>query len=322
MGDVQRAYELSWKKMIKAVALYRDGSKLSQPLSAAFSDEESEELSKALEEKDVAKVAEKVTERVVLRYLAKRRRLPHRRKGYTQKASVGGHKVYLRTGEYVDGSLGEIFLDMHREGAAFRSLMNCFAIAISLGLQHGVPLEEFVDAFLFTRFEPNGRVEGNRRIQRSTSVIDYIFRELAISYLDRTDLEQVLEEDLKADAVTTHGEPASGFDRDKTVIVTPGQVETKGKITVTRAKRPEAAPPNAAPAVTNGGANPSASVAPTTPTPEFRKWEGGLPLAVALREARVKGYEGDACDDCGQFTLVRSGTCLKCVSCGATTGCS
>src|SRR4029079_1357109 len=123
--------------------------------------------------------------------------------GYTQKAVIGGHKLYLRTGEYDDGTVGEIFLDMHREGAAFRSLMNCFAISISLGLQYGVPLEEFVEAFVFTRFEPNGSVQGHENIKMSTSVIDYIFRELALSYLGRTDLVQVKPEDLRGDTVGT-----------------------------------------------------------------------------------------------------------------------
>src|SRR5262249_21712602 len=149
----------------------------------------------------VERLAEKLTEKVVIRYLAKRHKLPFRRKGYTQKAIVGGHKIYLRTGEYEDGSLGEIFLDMHKEGAAFRSLMNCFAIAVSLGLQHGVPLDEFADAFIFTRFEPNGIVQGHDQIKMVTSVIDYVFRELAITYLDRNDLCQVSEEDIRGDSV-------------------------------------------------------------------------------------------------------------------------
>src|SRR5215813_9186733 len=193
--EVKDAYRTSWHSMLKAVALYRDGSKLSQPLNAVSDDEE--EAAAA----DVQAVAERMTERVVTKYLRERHRLPNRRSGYTQKAVVGGHKVYLRTGEYEDGSLGEVFLDMHKEGAAFRSLMNCFAIAISLGLQHGVPLEEFVDAFVFTRFEPNGMVKGNDAIKMSTSVIDYIFRELAINYLGRTDLSHVPDEDLRSDAV-------------------------------------------------------------------------------------------------------------------------
>ncbi|MDE3036083.1 MAG: vitamin B12-dependent ribonucleotide reductase, partial [Nitrospirota bacterium] len=196
--DVKASYLLSWHSMVKAVALYRDGSKLSQPLNAAS---DSGELAEAVAGGDVLQAAEKITERVLVRYLARRRRMPERRKGYTQKAIVGGHKIYLRTGEYSDGTVGEIFLDMHKEGAAFRSLMNCFAIAISLGLQHGVPLEEFVEAFVFTRFEPNGPVKLNDRIKMSTSIIDYIFRELAITYLGRHDLAQVVPEDLRMDSV-------------------------------------------------------------------------------------------------------------------------
>jgi ribonucleoside-diphosphate reductase alpha chain len=132
-------------------------------------------------------VTERVVERIVERDRA-RRKLPDRRKGYIQKAAVGGHKVYLHTGEYDDGELGEIFLDMHKEGAAFRSLMNNFAIAVSIGLQYGVPLEEFVDAFVSTRFEPAGEVTGNDSIRSATSILDYLFRELGVSYLGREDL--------------------------------------------------------------------------------------------------------------------------------------
>ncbi len=153
--DVKEAYLVSWKLMLKAIALYRDGSKLSQPLNST-NDEDGSAIADLLADSDDKQtLPEKVAERVIYRYLARRRRLPDRRAGYTQKAVIGGHKIYVRTGEYPDGTLGELFLDMHREGAAFRSLMNCFAIAVSLGLQHGVPLEEFVDAFVFTRFEPN-----------------------------------------------------------------------------------------------------------------------------------------------------------------------
>jgi ribonucleoside-diphosphate reductase alpha chain len=363
IGDVQRANEMSWRKMIKAVALYRDGSKLSQPLSAGLSDSESEELAKALADNDVPKIAEKITERVVLRYLAKRRRLPHRRRGYTQKARVGGHKVYLRTGEYEDGTIGEIFLDMHREGAAFRSLMNCFAIAISLGLQHGVPLEEFVDAFLFTRFEPNGRVEGNRKIQRSTSVIDYIFRELAITYLARNDLEQVSEEDLKSDAVVAREDPDAELDQERVRVLdekvdlptteTPagagaksgsatsaptatgtgnGQDKANGMSSTVGAGGGASSggairgggPGSASGSGKGSGFGPEPVSAPGTSVASLglTTFESGMPTAVALRQARISGYEGDACDDCGQFTLVRNGTCLKCVSCGGTTGCS
>ncbi|MEE8127455.1 MAG: vitamin B12-dependent ribonucleotide reductase, partial [Nitrospinaceae bacterium] len=169
--EVETAHMQSWKLMLKGTAVYRDGSKLSQPLNSVAADNFKLSMLEDEEEKTPLKVAEEMVQ-----LIKQRRTLPHRRNGYTQKAVVGGHKVYLRTGEYKDGTLGEIFIDMHKEGAAYRSLMNCFAISISLGLQHGVPLEEFVDAFVFTRFEPNGIVTGNDRISMATSTIDYIFR--------------------------------------------------------------------------------------------------------------------------------------------------
>src|SRR5881227_2644161 len=147
-------------------------------------------------------VTERIVEKIIEKVRAQEReKLPHRRKGYAQKAIVGGHKVYLHTGEYENGRLGEIFIDMHKEGAAFRSLMNNFAIAISIGLQYGVPLEEFVEAFTFTRFEPSGLVEGNDAIKMATSILDYLFRELAISYLGRNDLAHVQPTDLQPDAM-------------------------------------------------------------------------------------------------------------------------
>ncbi len=280
--DVKRAYETSWRCMLKAVALYRDGSKLSQPLNATADDED-----EAAGVPDVEAVAERMAERVVTKYLRERHRLPDRRSGYTQKAVVGGHKIYLRTGEYEDGSLGEIFLDMHKEGAAFRSLMNCFAIAISLGLQHGVPLEEFVDAFVFTRFEPNGMVKGNDRIKMATSVIDYVFRELALTYLGRTDLSHVPDDDLRSDALGTK----------------PGQ----GPVAVADATPCPTSPHVTARAIppVSGGSGPAQAKTLT-----------------ASEIAKLKGYEGDPCGDCGQFTMVRNGTCLKCITCGTTTGCS
>jgi ribonucleoside-diphosphate reductase alpha chain len=284
IDDVKRAYFAGWRGMLKAVALYRDGSKLSQPLNATADDEEDAAAA------DVQAVAERMAERVVTQYLRERHRLPDRRSGYTQKAVVGSHKVYLRTGEYEDGSLGEIFLDMHKEGAAFRSLMNCFAIAISLGLQHGVPLEEFVDAFVFTRFEPNGMVTGNDRIKMATSVIDYVFRELAITYLGRTDLSHVPDEDLRSDAMGTQ----------------PGQ----GPIA-----RPETSPAPVRAALPRATGRAIAPLKGGSGAAEPR-------LLTASEIARLKGYEGDPCGDCGQFTMVRNGTCLKCITCGTTTGCS
>jgi ribonucleoside-diphosphate reductase alpha chain len=290
--DVKWAYDLAWRGMLKAVALYRDGSKLSQPLNST-TDEDDERAVAA----DVEAVAEKMTERVVTQYLRERHRLPDRRKGYTQKAVVGGHKVYLRTGEYEDGQVGEIFLDMHKEGAAFRSLMNCFAIAISLGLQHGVPLEEFVDAFVFTRFEPNGMVKGNDRIKMSTSVIDYVFRELAITYLGRTDLSHVPDEDLRADAIGS--KPGEG-----PVAAAPPAPAAAPQASTVRTIVPM-----------SGG---SGGVAPMPVAPTG----SALKSLSASEMARLKGYEGDPCGECGQFTMVRNGTCLKCITCGTTTGCS
>src|SRR5581483_3067032 len=188
----------SWKLGLKANALYRDGSKLSQPLASQVLqiDDEDQAVDDLVAQPQATRttvVTERIVEKIIERVRAHdRERLPHRRKSYTQKAIVGGHKVYLHTGEYEDGRLGEIFIDMHKEGAAFRSLMNNFAIAISVGLQYGVPLEEFVEAFTFTRFEPAGLVIGNDSIKNATSVLDYIFRELAVSYLGRTDLAHVV----------------------------------------------------------------------------------------------------------------------------------
>ena len=215
--DCKDAYMLSWRLGLKANALYRDGSKLSQPLSAQLieSDEEDDEAVEALVQLSAparaAAVAERIVERVVERIerTRERERLPDRRKGYTQKAVVGGHKVYLRTGEYQDGRLGEIFINMHKEGAAFRSLMNNFAIAISLGLQYGVPLEEYVEAFTFVRFEPAGFVQGNDAIKNATSILDYIFRELAISYLGRNDLAHIAPDEIGATVL------GGGVDQDK-----------------------------------------------------------------------------------------------------------
>ncbi len=308
--DVKEAYELAHRCMLKAVALYRDGSKLSQPLSAAVDDGGGAAGR-------VEKVAERLTEKVVYRYIAKRHRLPQRRSGYTQKATVGGHKIYLRTGEYEDGTLGEIFLDMHKEGAAFRSLMNCFAIAVSLGLQHGVPLEEFVDAFIFTRFEPNGIVTGHDQLKMATSVIDYIFRELAITYLGRTDLCQVGEEDLKGEADRVRSNTPEFVSEE--VVAERTLPLPFGEPLVPARPGPAARNPHVklGHGGTNGNGHGNGHGAGNG------GGEGSATAVLAAsRVARLKGYEGDPCRECGQFTLVRNGTCLKCLSCGTTTGCS
>jgi ribonucleoside-diphosphate reductase alpha chain len=350
--DVKKAYWLSWQLMTKANALYRDGSKLSQPLNSVADSPEAALLASVVaeperkEEPKAAPVqaAEKITERIVHRYIARRRRLPDRRAGYTQKARIGTHKMYIRTGEYEDGTLGEIFIDMHKEGAAFRSMTNCFAIAVSLGLQHGVPLEEYVDAFLFTRFEPNGIVQGNPYIKMSTSIIDYIFRELAITYLGRHDLAHVMPEDLRADA---QHDPNDDPDFDSEEIISERTVDAKAA----DKPKPSLAPPRSSHLKPGAPGKPPGDA--TAPPPRGNggngnggngngghgkaNGNGGSPVAVPqrggyqpvagtqadrIRAAKQKGYEGDPCPECQQLTLVRSGACCKCDNCGATSGCS
>jgi ribonucleoside-diphosphate reductase alpha chain len=320
VADCKDAYMLAWRLGLKATALYRDGSKLSQPLASSLfgDDAEAEEQAADLLAQSPAQrvplVAERIVERIVERVVTRpeRRELPHRRKGYTQKARVGGHKIYLRTGEYEDGALAEIFIDMHKEGSAFRSLMDCFAIAISLGLQYGVPLERFVDQFTFTRFEPSGIVEGNDAIKMATSILDYIFRELAISYLDRGDLAHVQPGDLLPDTVgqgeaeSTLGSPVGGDPPEVARNTSSGYVRSKLTVLHGGAGRAPAAEFDGALAVS---ADPEEDYAT-----ELR--------LERIRVARIKGYEGDSCADCGNFTLIRNGTCLKCDTCGATSGCS
>ncbi len=338
IADCDRAYRTSWKLGLKANALYRDGSKLSQPLNAQVLDDEAGELAEDMAEatapERAAVLAERVVERVVHR--AQRRRLPDRRKGYTQKAVVGGHKVYLRTGEYEDGGLGEIFIDMHKEGAAFRSLMNNFAIAISIGLQYGVPLEEFVEAFTFTRFEPSGMVEGNGAIKMATSILDYMFREIAVSYLGRNDLAHVRPDDLRVDALgngTDEGDFAEDWDEEEALprSVSAGYVRSNlyvlhgrggahdgdmGHIEARATQVETVATPMAMGAGGGGGGGVG------TGAPATAGHGAGDATMARIREARMKGYEGDSCSECGNFTLVRNGTCMKCDTCGATSGCS
>jgi len=366
--DCKAAYLLSWKLAIKANALYRDGSKLSQPLqSQLIADEEDDEEIEAFLEKPAAAratgIAERIVEKVVERItvLRERERLPDRRKGYTQKAVVGGHKVYLRTGEYEDGRLGEIFVDMHKEGAALRSLLNNFAIAVSLGLQYGVPLEEYVDAFTFTRFEPSGPVQGNDSIKYATSILDYVFRELAVSYLARFDLAHVDPNEIATgfDALgrgVEEGKPGGsskyvsrGLTRsrgEKLVVMSGGGTSAGGAGGGTTEARgtPSGAAGEGRGGSTNvtsfagsgataraaGGAAPALKAEPeqalrTAAAPDPLVWsqrEARAAAAEKRAEAKAKGYEGEACGECGNFTLVRNGTCMKCDTCGSTTGCS
>ena len=341
--ECNEAYMLSWKLGLKANALYRDGSKLSQPLQAALLDDADAEetLGEAVADQPIAAKAEIVVERIVER-AAERQRPPGRRKGYIQKASIGDHKVYLHTGEYEDGRLAEIFIDMHKEGAAFRSLMNNFAIAISIGLQYGVPLEEYVEAFTFTRFEPSGMVTGNDTIKMATSILDYIFRELAVSYLERNDLAHVEPADLLPDTLgdgSAEGDlpqqeqsngvveavvqqlTSRGYVRSKQfTVVQGGRLAGGGEQSGSSGGAVRASSGNG-----NGGNGASAALQQAQGTDTVMEIENTVIAETdtkldQIREARMKGYEGDSCGDCGNFTLVRNGTCMKCVTCGATSG--
>jgi ribonucleoside-diphosphate reductase alpha chain len=326
IADCAEAYMLSWRLGLKATALYRDGSKLSQPLSAALLDDDADEdeadAIQALVEQPAAIRAEVLAERVVERVLTRMERvsLPNRRKGYTQKAKVGGHKVYLRTGEYEDGRLGEIFIDMHKEGAAFRSLMNNFAIAISIALQYGVPLEEFVDAFTFTRFEPAGPVEGNDSIKLATSILDYIFRELGVSYLGRNDLAHNAPREITPDAVGNGESEGAPFRDGDDALPVVKRLASKGYVR-SRFRVYEGAGGTSATAARAEAAHLIAA-SETTVLVSGSSALAETPHAEHARFARLHGYEGDSCDECGNFTLVRNGTCLKCMTCGSTTGCS
>ena len=336
--DCKAAYELSHRLGIKANALYRDGSKLSQPLSAALvedDDEAAETLATGTPHEKAVVLAEKAVERVIVKEFAGvRSRMPERRRGYTQKAIVGGHKVYLRTGEYRDGSLGEIFIDMHKEGAGFRAMMNNFAISVSVGLQYGVPLEEFVDAFTFTRFEPAGMVQGNDSIKNATSILDYIFRELAVSYLDRIDLAHVKPEGPTFDDMGRGEEEGKPHVAEASAARGSAHVELLKRVAsagYTRGRVPREL------VLVEGGASAAAALdraAASAAAAEAIVPEAGAALAVgassgegtvengARTKARMQGYEGDPCGECGNYTLVRNGTCMKCNTCGATSGCS
>ena len=325
--DCKAAYKLSWTLGIKANALYRDGSKLSQPLASSLLDDEDlrDEMAEANKAEQIPLVAERIVERIIEKQ-AERKRLPHRRKGYTQKAIVGGHKVYLRTGEYEDGTLGELFIDMHKEGAAFRSLMNNFAIAVSIGLQYGVPLEEFVEAYTFTRFEPSGMVEGNEAIKMATSVLDYLFREVAISYLGRDDLAHVQPEDMMPDTTGGGDKEANLPEVHAQAIQALNRITSRGFVRKTDLTAYTSVMSQMGQGYPAGGGS-TVQVVETGTVQTAVKVDGNVRVAVEdrldkIREARAKGYEGDPCGDCGNMTLVRNGTCMKCVTCGATSGCS
>jgi ribonucleoside-diphosphate reductase alpha chain len=338
--DVKGAYMLSWKNGLKAVALYRDGSKLSQPLNtfAPGTNPLADTILKVEHGMGNISVPDR---RKTANIRGLRKPLPNRRMGYTQKAKIGGHSIFLRTGEYEDGNLGEIFLDMHKEGAAFRSLLNGFAITVSLGLQYGVPLEEYVDAFTFSRFEPNGMVQGHDYVKMATSVIDYVFRDLAISYLKRSDLGQVKPEDLIATATKSDMELSDSKPyTDKNEKHSAGFRPHVSVPALQNSLIPNALVPNA-PVTPAPQSSPSVrhitkGQAGTVKTAVFPAPLEAVHAQTAIMEesypeesevikivqARIKGYEGDPCSSCGSFTLVRNGTCMKCDTCGGTTGCS
>ncbi len=302
--DCLKAYMKSWRLCLKANALYRDGSKLSQPLSSLNIDtEEAEEIAEMPQQQKAQVVAEKIVERIIEKviYESRRQKLPNRRGGYTQKAVVGGHKIYLRTGEYVDGKLGEIFIDMHKEGASFRSLMHNFAMAISIGLQYGVPLEEYVEAFTFTRFEPSGMVEGNDWVKIATSILDYIFRDLAINYLSRNDLAHVQPSDLTPDTIGDRSDYMVNRHEEQPETLMVEATSVFDETTSMHGVEHHVEKATGTYGATNVVSYSSAS---------------------ASKQAKLQGYAGDACGECGNFTMVRNGTCLKCVTCGSTSGCS
>ena len=310
--EIADAYMLSWQLGLKACALYRDGSKLSQPLSNKSDKKKKEqdtgeqaqqetinghEVASESNIVDMGKLTieellDEVTKRVQaspdtnlkrqLASIVERRALPAKRRGFTQKAKINGQTIFLRTGEYADGTVGEIFIDMAKEGATMRSMLNCFAIAVSIGLQYGVPLEEFVEKFVFTKFDPAGFVE-HPNIKTSTSIVDFIFRALGYEYLNRTDLVHVLD---KPEVMNAGNEP---WDEP--------------------AKMPELS------SVRIIAATPQAVKAQK----QTLKSDNNLDMVNAA--ARTMQSDAPACNTCGHITI-RSGTCYKCLNCGNSMGCS
>jgi ribonucleoside-diphosphate reductase alpha chain len=312
--DVKEVYAEAARSMVKALALYRDGSKLSQPLASsafeefdAYDEEEDEEA--AVQEHPAVIAAQRMLDGL---RRGQREALPARRSGYSQKAKVGGHTIYIHTGEFegepgAKSRLGEVFIDTAKDGAAFRSLMNCFAIAVSMGLQYGVPLEKFVDTFVFTKFEPNGLVTGHDRIQFSSSIIDYIFRELAVTYLGRDELAHLGPVDLTTDPTADDDVPVDVGARVEPAAPVNG-ASSNGASSTSKA-------PAAVTGRLTAGITASSVVELSSAGVRERQ-------TVSLQQARESGFEGDPCPECGQLMMVRNGTCLKCMACGTTTGCS
>ncbi len=320
--DIEHSYRLSWELGLKAMALYRDGSKASQPLSASsddgHSDEESEEVSAALEvEKEILwgniPKGMSPTQAYARGMTPPRFHLPSRRRGFNQEARVGGHKVFLRTGEYDDGTLGEIFIDLAKEGATLKGILSCFAIAVSKGLQYGVPLHEFVDTFTFQTFEPRGLVEGHPNIKMANSIIDYVFRSLGVEYLHRDELAQVppnREGDLP--------EPPKGLAAEAGVQL--DLTDAASEVDLEAVKRAAAFVDAPEPAPLSKG--PGAQAA-RLPVAVATNGKAAVDAGTASMQSALGGMMGDAplCDVCGHIT-VRNGSCYKCLNCGNSLGCS
>lgn len=271
--EIGEVFQAAWLQMVKAITIYRDGSKLSQPLNISSYQDLDEIIMLGTEESlDETKGPREVQERIVERvyHRSERRMLPKRRKGYIREAYVGGHKVFLRTGEYDDGSLGEVFIDMYKEGASFKGLLNCFAVLASKALQYGMPLEELVDSFTFTRFEPAGAVQGHNAIKNSTSILDYVFRSIGYDYLGRKDFVHVkaVDEVLESNGENGHAQ----------VAVPSLAVHAQPEHSATRTSQ--------------------------------------------VYQAKVQGYTGEQCENCGSMRVKQNGTCKVCDDCGMTTGCS
>ena len=317
--DIEDAYRLSAELGLKAMALYRDGSKASQPLSATSEEadeqeEDSAEMTAAMEtERDIAwgriPAGISPTQAYAAGMAPPRFLLPARRHGWTQEARIGGHKVFLRTGEYEDGTLGEIFIDLAKEGATLRGVLASFAIAVSKGLQFGVPLEEFVDTFTFQTFEPRGMVEGHPNIKMANSIIDYVFRALAIEYLHRDDLAQV-----PPNREGTLPEPPKGIAVEAGVQLNLDDADAEAAVDAVK----EAAAFADSPAAVGPG-TPAARPAPSTAP----NGDGTAVATAVSTQAALGEMMGDAplCPTCGHITI-RNGTCYKCLNCGDTTGCS
>lgn len=292
--EIAEVYFSAWQHMIKAITIYRDGSKLSQPLNISSYDDLDEVIMLGTEEDlDETKGPKELQERIVERiyHRSERRMLPKRRKGYIREAYVGAHKVFLRTGEYEDGSLGEIFIDMYKEGASFKGLLNCFAVLASKALQYGMPLEELVDSFTFTRFEPAGMVQGHSVIKNATSILDYVFRSIGYDYLGRKDFIHIKA----VDEISSEDDESEGEDGLSNGTAARGSGVSEVPAAAGQHRK--------------------------APKSLAEKEQPGV-VDTQIIQAKVQGYSGEQCENCGSMRVRQNGTCKVCEDCGMTTGCS